>query len=100
MRAPVVAISVGCPSGIGPEVAALGAARERGARCVLVGDEAVIRRAARLRHVAERRLVVVDREGLARLEPPAVGIWAGSARLSRPSAPGRPEREDGAAQLA
>lgn len=100
MRAPVIAISVGCPSGIGPEVAVAAAAQERGARCVLVGDEEVIRRAARLRRVAGHRLVVVDQAALARLTPTSVGIWAGSARLSRPSEPGRPGPEGGAAQLA
>ena len=100
MRPPLLAISVGCPSGVGPEVAVAAAARAEGARCLLVGDEAVLRRAATLRRVAQRRLEVVDRAGLARLGPGAIGIWAGSARLDRPSAFGRPSAEDGAAQLA
>ena len=81
MTRPVIAISVGCPSGVGPEVAILAAARAPDARCLLVGDEAVLRRAAALRRVSRRRLVVVDEAGLARLEPGAIGSWAGSARL-------------------
>ncbi|WP_437587099.1 4-hydroxythreonine-4-phosphate dehydrogenase PdxA [Sorangium sp. So ce1000] len=98
---PIIAISVGCPSGVGPEVAVAGAASVEGARCVLVGDEAILRRAARLVRVAARRLVVVDgRAAIDQLAPGAIGLWAGSARLSRPSAFGRPEAEDGAAQLA
>ncbi|MGK4002617.1 4-hydroxythreonine-4-phosphate dehydrogenase PdxA [Sorangium sp. So ce1036] len=98
---PVVAISVGCPSGVGPEVAVAGAASVAGVRCVLVGDEATLRRAARLVRVAARRLVVVDgRAAVDRLAPGEIGLWAGSTRLSRPSAFGRPEAEDGAAQLA
>jgi 4-hydroxythreonine-4-phosphate dehydrogenase len=98
---PVLAISVGCPSGVGPEVAVAGAAGARDARCVLVGDEAVLRRAAKLVRVASRRLATVDgATAIARLSPGQVGIWAGSARLSRPSEFGRPEAEDGAAQLA
>lgn len=103
MSPPVIAISVGCPSGIGPEVAVAAAAqvaKARGARCLLVGDEAVLRRAASLRRVGRGRLVVVDRAGLARLDAGAVGVWAESARLARPSAFGRPGPEDGAAQLA
>jgi 4-hydroxythreonine-4-phosphate dehydrogenase len=85
---------------VGPEVAVAAAARARGARCLLVGDEAVLRRAAALRRVARGRLVVVDRAGVARLGAGEIGIWAGSTQLSRPSAFGRPGPEDGAAQLA
>src|SRR5438270_285156 len=43
---PIVALSIGCPSGIGPEVAVVAAARSPEARCLLVGDPAVTRRAA------------------------------------------------------
>ncbi|AKT43010.1 4-hydroxythreonine-4-phosphate dehydrogenase PdxA [Chondromyces crocatus] len=100
MKAPIVAICVGCPSGVGPEVSVLAAARVSDARPLLVGDEAVIRRAATLRRVSQRRIVVVDRAGLSRLAPGTLGVWADSAKLPHPSAFGRPAKEDGAAQLA
>lgn len=98
---PVIAISVGCPSGVGPEVSVAGAASAEGVRCVLVADEALVRRAAKLVRVAARRIIVVDSsDAIDRLAPGEVGVWAASARLSRLSAFGRPEAEDGAAQLA
>ncbi|EYF08855.1 4-hydroxythreonine-4-phosphate dehydrogenase PdxA [Chondromyces apiculatus] len=100
MKAPLLAISLGCPSGVGPEVAVVAAARSTGARCLLVGDEAVIRRAAALRRVAQKRIERVDRAGLSRLAPGTVGILAESAALPRPSAYGEPGKADGAAQLA
>jgi 4-hydroxythreonine-4-phosphate dehydrogenase len=100
-KVPVLAVSVGCPSGVGPEVAVVAAARTPEARCVLVGDPAVIERAARLRRVAVRRLVPVTnaRDGAA-LAAGAIGVFAGSTRLSAPSAYGAPDREAGAAELA
>lgn len=98
MSAPVLAISVGCPSGVGPEVAVLGAARSPEARCLLVGDEAVIRRAAALRRVPARRLVVTD--GTRALRPNQIGIWAGSTRLPSLPAYGKPDAAAGAAELA
>ena len=58
MRA--LAVSLGCPSGVGPEVAVEGAAKSPGARCVLVGDPTVIERAAKIRRVSRKRLVLVD----------------------------------------
>jgi 4-hydroxythreonine-4-phosphate dehydrogenase len=100
-RRPILAISVGCPSGVGPEVAVAGAARSPGARCVLVGDLAVIRRAAAIRRVSPRRLVVVaDARAIRALEPGRIGVWAGSTQLPAPSAWGAPDAAAGAAQLA
>ena len=54
-----VAISIGCPSGIGPEVSLLGAlrARERGIACALVGDAGAIRSAMAL-HGVQSSLVM------------------------------------------
>jgi len=96
-----VAISVGCPSGVGPEVSVVAASRVRSARCVLVGDEAVIRWAASLRRVSQRRLVEVrDERAMGELEEGTIGIWGKSARLIELPEPGRPSREGGAAQLA
>jgi 4-hydroxythreonine-4-phosphate dehydrogenase len=94
-------VSLGCPSGVGPEVAVVGAARSPEARCVLVGDEAVIRRAARLRRVAARRLVLVDdARAIRALGPGEIGVWSGSTRLPALPAFGRPDAAAGAAQLA
>jgi 4-hydroxythreonine-4-phosphate dehydrogenase len=99
MSAPVVAISVGCPSGVGPEVAVAAAAAATSARAVLVGD--VVRRAARLRRVALGRLVAIDgRHALASLEPGQVGVWVASTPVGSIPEPGAPSPDGGAAQLA
>jgi 4-hydroxythreonine-4-phosphate dehydrogenase len=102
---PRVAVSVGCPCGIGPEVAvaALRAA-EKSARVLLVGDAGALRAAARGRGVDASRLVPVDRndpEAAWRLPRGAVGVWQPTADLAvRDRAPGKPTRASGAAQLA
>lgn len=99
-KTPVLAVSVGCPSGIGPEIAVRAAARADEIRCLLVGAEPVIRAAARLRRVAQRRLVVVAQATqLAELEPGQIGIWGPSHPLNE-SRPGKPNRAAGTAQLA
>ncbi len=56
-----LAISIGCPSGIGPEVALLGAlqAQTRGVRCALIGDSGAVLRAAANHGVDVRALVQV-----------------------------------------
>lgn len=101
MSRKTVAISIGCPSGVGPEVAVLAAARSPLVRCVLVGDAGVVRRAAALRRVGARRLVVVeDPRAVAALEPGAIGLWRASTPLERLPEAGRPSPEGGAAQLA
>jgi 4-hydroxythreonine-4-phosphate dehydrogenase len=99
---PVLAISVGCPSGIGPEVAVAAAARTRDAACLLVCDERIARRAAAIVRVPARRLVRVEDARAARaLAPGAVGVWAGAAPIAPEDAPpGAPTRAAGAAQLA
>jgi 4-hydroxythreonine-4-phosphate dehydrogenase len=101
MKPPVLAISIGCPAGVGPEVAVAGAAKSPGVRCVLVGDEAVIRAAAAIRRVAARRIVVVEgaREVRA-LGPGQIGVHRGSTRLAAPPPWGKPDAAAGAAQLA
>ena len=98
---PVVAVSIGCPSGVGPEVAVLGAAKSPEARCLLVGDPAVIARAAELRRVAPRRLVeVADARDARALARGSIGVFTSSARLGEPSLFGKPDAHAGAAQLA
>jgi 4-hydroxythreonine-4-phosphate dehydrogenase len=101
---PVVAISVGCPSGIGPEVAVAAAARQAGIASLLVGDRWVIERAARVVGVAVRRLVTVgDASSIAAdlATKGSIGIWAASARVDRQDANfGDPTPRAGRAQLA
>jgi 4-hydroxythreonine-4-phosphate dehydrogenase len=101
---PVLAISLGCPSGIGPEVAVAAAARCPEARCLLVGDPAVIERAASLRRVSLRRLRIIDAGAgaadLRALDAGAIGVFSESARLARLPAFGSPDAAAGAAQLA
>ena len=95
---PALAVSVGCPSGIGPEVAVRAAAKSPRVRCLLVGDEEVIRAAARRARVGQRRLVACDDSvGLA---PGKVGIYAGSEPMPSPPRLGEPDPVGGAAQLA
>lgn len=94
-----VAISIGCPCGVGPEVAVVGAARSR-TPCLLVGDRGVIARAATLRGLAERVAPVEDARDLGRLRAGDVGVWSPSTALSRAPTPGRPGPREGAAQLA
>jgi len=103
MRRTTLAVSVGCPSGIGPEVAVAAAARESTseARCLLVGDVATIERAAEAIGVDTKRLHVVhDWTEITTLVPSRIGVWGPSTQLSRLPTFGAPEPEDGAAQLA
>jgi 4-hydroxythreonine-4-phosphate dehydrogenase len=98
---PLLALSLGCPAGVGPEVAVLGAAELPEARCLLVGDEALIRWAARLRGVSAHRLVRVEDEAqAAALTPGQIGIWLRSRQLAALPVAGKPDAEGGAAQLA
>jgi 4-hydroxythreonine-4-phosphate dehydrogenase len=100
MMRPTIAISIGCPSGIGPEVTVLAASRTD-ARCVVVGDAAVVRRACRIVGVAERRLVLVERDAdVRRLATGAIGIYGASTAMRALPEHGRPTRAAGAAQLA
>jgi 4-hydroxythreonine-4-phosphate dehydrogenase len=100
-RPPLLAISVGCPAGVGPEVAVLAAARAKDARCLLVGDLDVVLRAAELRRVASRRIrVIPDAHALRALEPGMVGVWGPSTPIAAPPAFGKPDAASGAAQLA
>jgi 4-hydroxythreonine-4-phosphate dehydrogenase len=106
MTTPRLVISVGCPSGIGPEVALVAAAKENGARILLVGDLGALQAAARSRGIDPARLVAVD-------EPSAAFERSSSAPRGRlfvhapgpklrsaDRAPGRSSRAGGAAQLA
>jgi 4-hydroxythreonine-4-phosphate dehydrogenase len=94
----VLVVSIGCPSGIGPEVSVAAAARWRGAPCVLVGDEATILAAADLVGVPRRRFARFD--AAARTTGKIAIHGAGPELSVRDRAPGRPSRRAGAAQLA
>jgi 4-phospho-D-threonate 3-dehydrogenase / 4-phospho-D-erythronate 3-dehydrogenase len=104
-----LAVSVGCPCGIGPEVSVAAAAKLArsvpGARAVLVGDLGALRAAARVLGLAPERLVRVTSpeqafsiggRRIAVLEPlgPARRLAAGDRRPGKPGAPA------GRAQLA
>lgn len=101
-RAARLAVSVGCPCGIGPEVAVAAAARAR-APALLVGDAGALEAAA--------RTVGVDPARLARLDDPAAAfararrgvilVYQPTAALSpRDRRAGAPGRAAGAAELA
>ncbi len=92
-----LAISVGCPAGIGPEVA-VEAANQTTAPCLLVGDEATLRRAAGLRGIDASAWPALDEVSAS---TPRVAIWSkpGRGALASPPPFGAPRPEDGAAQL-
>jgi 4-hydroxythreonine-4-phosphate dehydrogenase len=97
-----IAISVGCPSGIGPEVSLVAASKERRARVLLVGDEGAVRTAAEGRGITPSRIVrvasVTDAWSVGRGK---VAVWQpGEGLAKRDRAPGAPTRHAGAAQLA
>lgn len=93
-----LAVSVGCPSGIGPEVSVVAAAAVKGCRHLLVGDRGAIARAAEARGIAASRLLHVDEPRFVRGR---IAVWQPTPALSeRDRAPGRPSKLAGAAQLA
>ncbi len=90
-------VSMGCPSGIGPEVSVLAAARLRGVPTVIVGDIGTLLEAAALVRVAERRLTPFDGSPP---QPGSIGVVQAGPPLPRAARrPGRPGRQAGAAQL-
>jgi 4-hydroxythreonine-4-phosphate dehydrogenase len=99
-----VALSIGCPCGVGPEVSAVAAAgARRGAdRVLIVGDLRVIRRAAESRGLPAARFVRVSSVSEARaLVRGAVPVLEPTRPLARAdSRPGSPTPAAGAAQLA
>jgi 4-hydroxythreonine-4-phosphate dehydrogenase len=98
---PIAAVSLGCPCGIGPEVAVL-AAMATGA-ALLVGEPWVVERAARVAGLDPRRFVAVDDPRDATRLGRRVGVHrpASVERLDPRDAPfGRPTAAAGRAQLA
>jgi 4-hydroxythreonine-4-phosphate dehydrogenase len=97
-----IALSVGCPCGVGPEVSVLAAAVERRARILLVGDVGAIAAATKGRGLDPAKLVRVSepREAWA-LERGRVAVWQPTRDLSkRDRQPGAPTPASGGAQLA
>jgi 4-hydroxythreonine-4-phosphate dehydrogenase len=97
-----IAVSVGCPCGVGPEVSVVAAARWKGGRVVLVGDEGAIRVAAEGRAIAQRRIVrVAEPEEAWALPKGRIAVWQPTRDLApRDRRPGAPTARSGAAQLA
>ncbi len=100
---PKLVLSIGCPSGIGPEVSVVAASVARGVRTLLVGDLGAVRAAARIRGIDLTRIVRVkspsdafDAGSAQRLcvFEPTMRLAASERRLGQPSLAG------GAAQLA
>jgi 4-hydroxythreonine-4-phosphate dehydrogenase len=100
-----LALSIGCPCGVGPEVsvaAALAGAAERGVRVLLVGDAGAIAQAAEGRGMSTERLVrVADPRDAWRVDRARVAVWQPTQDLApRDRRPGAPTAVSGAAQLA
>jgi 4-hydroxythreonine-4-phosphate dehydrogenase len=97
---PLLAVSIGCPAGVGPEVAVAAAKRRGPYRILFVGDEATIRRAAELRGLRRAIRPVASAAEAARLPEGGLGRWVHATPVGRAVVPGRPDRACGAAQLA
>jgi 4-hydroxythreonine-4-phosphate dehydrogenase len=99
-----LAVSVGCPCGIGPEVSVAAAAAEKRTRVLLVGDRGAIDVAAEGRGVARDRLVSVTEPADAwELPRGKIGVWQPPslrALAARDRVFGKPTAASGAAQLA
>jgi 4-hydroxythreonine-4-phosphate dehydrogenase len=102
MTAARIALTIGCPCGVGPEVSVVAAATERSARVLLVGDEQAVVSAARGRRIAASRIVRVADPALGwRVPRGHIAVWQPTPGLKpRDRKPGAPTRASGAAQLA
>ncbi len=102
MKTARIAVSVGCPSGVGPEVSVVAAVEQHGARVLLVGDWGAIEEAARGRRIdPKKKLVRVTSPEEAWSVPGRVPVWQPTADLPRRDRkPGAPTASGGAAQLA
>src|SRR5579859_7523041 len=95
-------VTMGCPSGIGPEVGVVAASEPRSARALLVGDYGAALAAAAGRGIDPRRLSRVDEPREAWTLPRArVAVWQPTRDLAAADRRlGRPTPASGAAQLA
>lgn len=96
-----LAVSIGCPCGVGAEVS-VAAAADSSARVLLVGDAALLAEAAALRGVDAKRLVRVRKPAQAwQLDDGTIGVFEPAPPLAAiDRAPGAPTAASGAAQLA
>lgn len=111
--APTLAITLGCPAGVGPEVA-LGAyaahratwsakparARATAPRLLFVGDANILAEAARVMGVDDAIRVCTEPAEVAALAPTDLAVWGPSARVDAAFVAGEPNAACGAAQLA
>jgi 4-hydroxythreonine-4-phosphate dehydrogenase len=97
-----VALSVGCPCSVGPEVSIAAAAAQRRARVLLVGDAGAIGKAAKGRGVDSSRVVRVSEPRDAwSLGRGRIAVWQPTGDLLlRDRKPGTPTAASGRAQLA
>ena len=98
-----LAVSVGCPCGVGPEVSVKAAVdAPRGTRVLLVSAFDAIDRAARAQKIDRDRFVRVESPDEAWSLPSGeIGVWNPvSDTYETPGPPGKPGARDGAAQLA
>jgi 4-hydroxythreonine-4-phosphate dehydrogenase len=95
-------VTMGCPSGIGPEVSLVAATQERAARVLLVGDHGAALAVAAGRGIDPGCLVrVTDPRAAWSLPRGRVAIWQPTSDLAQADRrSGRPTRAAGAAQLA
>lgn len=98
-QARIVAVSLGCPAGVGPEIVVLAAKRSK-TRLVVVGDRGVIERALRGVGSKAKIVEVSSREEILAAPKGALALFSESHRLSSPPPFGRPRAIDGRAQLA
>jgi 4-hydroxythreonine-4-phosphate dehydrogenase len=96
-----LAVSIGCPSGIGPEVAVV-AASEAGVPLVLVGDLGALRAAAKTRGIDPKRLAPVTRAEIGHVAArERIPVFEPCPRLAaKDRRPGHPTDAGGRAQLA
>jgi 4-hydroxythreonine-4-phosphate dehydrogenase len=96
----LIAISTGCPSGIGPEVSVAAAWKLRALDAVLVGDLGTLRAAAKLVGVPPARLVVDGGERLPKGRRGVIRVLeVGPPLGARDRRPGKPSRRAGGAEL-
>lgn len=96
---PLLAVSVGDPAGIGPEISVV--ARPHDADVILVGDVGLLRTRADTVGVTSELVEVASAASARTLGPGKIAVLPAFPALSEEArAPGRPTREGGAAQLA
>jgi len=100
LKTPLLAVSIGCPSGVGPEVSVLGASQAEGVRAILVGDPGVIEHAAEVVGVRRAIQLVTTRRDVARASRHALLVFRESSVLGAVLRPGRPDAHAGRAELA